>query len=599
MAEVYPNINFKAHNVIKAIDDHVSYNVDLGPDQVNQRVTPSNSGANSLSHQFVVPIASQTTGLNRRLVLRAKVRATIKYPEPIKPADSALQRYGSQAAFNRFPLMQALRHLSVNINSTSLNVNMDDHLMLLNMINPQRLFTMEQYTPVMPDNKRSYYEGLGDINNVMGGNNNTSYLYGVPRGGFPLESTSNQTVVGGMVTEEQLDIISAEPLLLSPFIFGQYSDRVLTNLNDLTVNMQFGNNVRPFKVSVDPALVGDDDYENWKDAQITISLPETPEIISTQYQMLAMIPTTCVSNYYEFNLQARQTLSSLNTVETSLNTFTVNSIPDKIVIVAKNKESSVTNFSSNHFVPIQNLSIQVGERANRANNFTKQYLYEISRKNGYMLNYLQWLGQVNESESGNHKDVATSGGFLVIDPSRDLGIDPNLSSGSQGNFSIDVRVTTAFKDGLGGCKSAIDTNDRFVATDYEVSVYVLNSGFISFSGGTSMVQLKSILNQGIVSGLRSEKAKGGAGDHYDDAEERMLGGGFMDFVKSTLKNAYTAAKPYLKQAALDCGDAAISSVAQGREDARELHEQAQQQRQIQGRGITGGRRNPMMKYVYQ
>ncbi len=521
-------IDFHSREIVKPLNENVNYEITLGPDQCNLRSTVSNSDASSMTHQFRVPIGSQASLLDRKIKIRAKLAVTVKYATPLDPgaAGTVKNLYGKECAFANYPIQQFCQNLEMQLNSNNLSVNMQDQRLLLNLIDPERMFKYEQYSPTMLDNAKNYEQRTGDLNNVLGGNNNTVAMYNTPRGAFPATITQALNA-GGDIESETITAEFVECLLLSPFLIGQDSSKVLSNLNDITVRMQFGNHARPFRLST----------AAFADTTVTCGFAEVPQLETVDYQQQAATPMACVAPYYEFMLGARSAVANFGQ-RVSTNTFSLSSLPDKLVICCMPKESAFTPFVTDHFIPITGINVQIGGRHNLGANFNREYLYDIARKRGYVQNYLQFKGRASEGEA-QAINVSTSGGFIVLGP-EDLGVGPGMAGGVMDQVPFDVSVQLDPDFGIGANSNATGANAHgapaavptLAATDYEVRVYTISSGIITLAGGRSQIDIKGLFDQNKVLSERAAAASRRDDVDVDEVRSSIVGGSFLDSLKS-------------------------------------------------------------------
>ncbi len=151
------------------------------------------------------------------------------------PAGTSCFDYGITDALQAFPLASLMTTAQAQINNTAVSINLQDVLpSLLRMNNSRELYRFNSTTPSLPDQAYARYaDGVGANNNGLAGYSNASYdIDQVPRGAFPADILVKR-FSGGVFQDNspvavadtdtfviEFSTVVAEPLFLSPFIFG-------------------------------------------------------------------------------------------------------------------------------------------------------------------------------------------------------------------------------------------------------------------------------------------------------------------------------------------------------------------------------------------
>ena len=146
--------------------------------------------------------------------------------------------YGMTDALQAFPLNSLCTTQQFSINNATVSQNTKDILpMILRMYDRRKLNRYNSLCPSLPDcYYKEYVSGLGTINNVLAGYNNTSLDEDfVPRGSFPI------TVLG--VTHNYTDVTAGanpgDPPVLTPKVDQSLVQTVGTLNNTWTITIQF------------------------------------------------------------------------------------------------------------------------------------------------------------------------------------------------------------------------------------------------------------------------------------------------------------------------------------------------------------------------
>jgi hypothetical protein len=205
---------------------------------------------------------------------------------------------------------------------------------------------------------------------------------------------------------------------------------------------------------------------------------------------------------------------SLTTVQLQSQTFTLNQVPDKLIIYVRPDSSYRNSSYYNDFVlPIQNISIQFNNHAGILANASQEMLFHMSQEAGSNQDWLQFTGVANAIElrqagllSGVFEvkpfdantpsqddpgrqlvgfvpipyQVSTIGSYLMLDMARHLELtEPYYAPGSLGSFQIQFNVTVSNQNEIGS-----DSNPNGVTP--EIVMIPVNSGlFVSERGQSS------------------------------------------------------------------------------------------------------------------
>ena len=227
-------------------------------------------------------------------------------------------------------------------------------------------------------------------------------------------------------------------------------------------------------------------------------------------------------------------------------------------------------YRSNHYIPITGLNLSINNKSQLCANWSQEYLYRVSKRNGLRTNWLQFSGSQVEFQNQASQTINTAGAPVILSPS-DLGLGTHVA-GELGQFTCRFQVNHAFP-ASGALTGLAANSDPIGAGDdaYEVEVYSITSGIMSLVSGSSTIQY------GVISELEANEkfaTKDHSIDELDNEEvERRVGYGVLDGIGSLV-----AKHPAITNAVKNCAMGAISGAGQT------------------GAGITGAGRNPMKDY---
>jgi len=441
---------------------------------------------------------------------------------------------------------------TAQINNTAVSVNLQDILpSLLRMNNSRELYRFNSTTPSLPDQAYARYaNAVGTNNNPLAGYANASYdLDQVPRGSHPVSINVVHTpFIGGVpqptdASLQSTDIedtwvievstIVAEPLFLSPFIFGdpEFNQQGLLGINNMTFTFNIDATCKrmfssstPFLTSIRLGTAANPNgFTSTTQIAGIMNQPANPamllKFLSTQPSDL--IETKNVVPYMDF---PRYITSSQNTTSvapqasaslTSSN-LQINQIPDLFIITVRKPMSSQTIQDASAFFAINNISINLNNQSGLLSSASTYDLWRMSVKNGSVQSWREFSGVANVAVGGTGVGavVNTTGSVLIINPAYDLSLPDYITCGSLGNYNFQFQMgATNTLSAVGGANITP-----------EVCCITVNSGILTTQQGVSAIYT-GILTKEMVLNAKA-KQQGSAMKSAEVA--RMVGGNLLN-----------------------------------------------------------------------
>ena len=427
------------------------------------------------------------------------------------------------------------------------SINIRDVLPALLRFNDRReLQRYNGYTTVAPDLLADYKAGVGSNLNSLGswGNASDNDLY--QRGAFVIDGISTSLVNGalsnplvapvpfvgnGDTQDIYIQFTSTEPLLLSPFIFadpksnnqafyGVQNMNFVFNIGDCsrvwrTANYTNAQTASPLGSTFISSMV----VQSFSATQLLFNfltphpsdlMParncvpfyELPRFISApQVPFLGFVPS--LTSGIQQGAQTLQT-SSLQ----------LNSIPDKLIIQVRNPLGSTAWGQPDAFLTIRGVSINFNNQSGILSSATQQDLYRYSVENGSNQSFQEFSGfaTLPDPVTGCGRKIATSGSLLILEFGKDIQLTEDYyASGSLGNFNLQIQLQVA--------------NQFPYAITPEIVLICLNSGLFVNERGTSSTYTGILTKQDVLEASAQEPM-------YQSSVKRMVGGGFLDSLKS-------------------------------------------------------------------
>jgi hypothetical protein len=559
----------------RVLQDSPKFAVQTGP--LSSTVVPFNAiSASSSQATFNVISPSTQVYMDRALDLRATylLRVDTTVGAGGVAAGAPVFQHGADWSLCAFPIQSAVSTLTATINNVSVNINQSDVLNAILRLADSKKARASRTAPTMLDSYASYADSALAVNNALGGFNNACDAGQVPNGAWVVQYTDANGVLlapsvasglgynmdanaqpiapaGGLLAGAPLTFYirftATEKLVLSPFIFSSCHENEvgLFGLSTLQIVLNFGASQVARIVRLNPAgsisaltavaFNATASSGPVQDARINALFCTPP--LSTP------LPSTNIINFYDtpryssvttlpasFGAFAPNASAPLSTQITS-QTITLNAVPDLIVVWAKLADYANGAYAGcpEWYFPISNITLNFDNYSGLMSTYTKEQLYELSKRNSLDMSWEEWSGQAMVSQAGTRR-VGTVGGPLVIKPGVDFGLATGLAPSVVGQFVLNMNVT-------------IENPTQYNCSSKPAILYIMtiNSGFLSSVNGSSSL-IRGVLSEADVMSAPMFEPAPTVG-----ALERYVGGASffskLGNVLSKARDIYHATKP--------------------------------------------------------
>jgi hypothetical protein len=544
--------------------DQITYAVNQGAQSMNPAPFQAVSQTVS-SHTYNIQTPSEQTVIDRRVLWQSTVRMTVVGTPTIGNTNI---NYGVTDSLAPFPLHQLISVATAQINNNSVSLNVRDVLApLLRFHDRRELARYNGMTPTAVDNYFRYSDGVGAVNNPLGAFQNVSDNDLVPRGAWVLDylgenadyTTANgtQTVSPNGATQytTYIQFTVAEPLLISPFIWAdpKSNNQGFFGIQNMVLQFSMGDATRVWRTASSWAKTAT--VQSYTNSQLLFNFlsPHPSQLLASRN----VVP------YMEFPRYITSFATSLTSGSTSTfrsSTIQLNVIPDKLILFVRKPIGSQTSADSDSFLALSAsnpLSINFNNVSGILSSATREDLYRYSIENGSNQSYYEFTGYANVANqitgSGNRR--ALSGSLLVLEFGKDIPLQEQYyAPGSLGSFSLQVNLNV-FNQG-----SATLTSEELV-------IITMNSGVFVVERGSSSI-FTGLLTKSDVLEVASQTP------YYKADAVRMVGGGFLDSLKSIVGKILPFAMPYARKALRESGDVGekadkvISALGMGKSGGR-------------------------------
>ena len=532
-------------SVIGDITSDLDFAVKSGASQTTFQRFPATSASNS-SLIYSIQVPSENVVIGRDILITSGISMTLTAASV--PVGALALNYGATDAFQAFPLASLMTTATAQINNTAVSVNLQDILpSILRMNNSRELYRFNSTTPSLPDQAYARYaDGVAANNNPLAGYANSSYdIDQTPRGAHPISMNVVHTITAGgtdasLVSTDVLDTwvieistIVAEPLFLSPFIFGdpEFNLQGLLGINNMTFTFNIDATCKRlfssstgFLTSIALGTAANPNgFTSTTQIAGLLNQPANPamllKFLSTQPSDL--IETKNVVPYMDF---PRYLTSSANTtavapqasVALTSSNLQINQIPDLFVINVRKPMSQQTIADASVFFTINNVSINLNNQSGLLSSASSYDLWRMSVKNGSTQSWREFSGVANVAVGGTGIGAAvnTTGSLLIINPAYDLSLPDYITCGSLGNYNFQFQMgATNTVSAVGGANITP-----------EICCIAVNSGILTTQQGVSAIYTGIITKEMCLSAKSQQQASA-----MKSAEiSRMVGGNMLN-----------------------------------------------------------------------
>ena len=517
------------------LSDSIDYAVVKGAQNITSASYTAQSATNS-AHTYSVQVPSEMVVISREVmwssIITFKITGT--------PANGEyLVNYGATDAFAPFPLNQMVETMSSTINNNTVSLNVKDILApLLHFHDTRELGRYNGLTPTMRDTYLKYADATNSRNNPLGNYTNTTDNDYLPRGSFKVESISEQPI--GANNEARTTYITVkitEPLMSSPWLFSnpQQNNQGIYGVQNLSFQFNLDANCRRvwrtsrtitnLAVAVESANGG----SGWADSKLifTYLSPHPSDLLPSR--------NVCpYASFERFIYNQYDTLNFATRVSLQSPTLQLNSIPDRIYIVARKKMTTQTYVDSDSFLAIEGISINFNNSSGLGSSFTQQDLYKISVRNGSGQTWQEFSGYANGTMvAGALTQIPLIGSVLCLEFGSDIQLSEDyLSQGSLGSYQLSIKVDVRNQNISAGAGNI----NNFVP---ELMIITQTSGVMVNEKGTCSTFLGLLTKSDVLEASTQQPVA-------KSSVRRLVGGNFFDSIKSAYGTVAKTLKPAIK-----------------------------------------------------
>ena len=411
-----------------------SYSVVVGSKQHNFQLVGANSVSNSSLAFTSITVPSLHTVVSRRIVLQTTVQLAITCQNPTVGAP--LLNIGSTDAPASFPIHRTCNTLQMSINGASTSLQMRSLFPALKYLGGDEIQEECDSTPSYFDQAASYDSLVGSARNPLGGALVSDSKF--HRGAYCLSISNNTCAAANTPQVVYLTFNVAEPIMISPLQYRKISQGML-GVQTMSFNFSMGDpsrmlshsNVAGTTISAVTGGSGPGNTTLFSNPQLVLEylvpsgLLEMPKSIS--------LPFHEVVGY-----QSGQTTITSQQVSLSSGSFQLKSVPNMVLIFAKQPDSSEGVTSPDACFGCRQVGITFDNNVGVLSTAPPSALWEMSKRNGISKDWLDWYGVAGGGAAAGTAGgvLYTTGSVVALEFGTDIPLSEGLAPGVGGSFQF-------------------------------------------------------------------------------------------------------------------------------------------------------------------
>lgn len=556
-------IPIAVRDTVLDVDDKLHYAVFRSGQNISIQKYPANSQSAS-QHVYSIQVPSTSTVMSRALIWGSDITFTFQgtvqpyeYLVNLTPIyqtndDDTVQGADCLAPF---PLNQLCSNMTVQINNTNVSLPVNQVLdPLLRAIDRKEF---QQYNGMAPTQLDEY----GDLENALPERNiNTPALAAavfqepfiahfnspfnnfqlsncnhddVPRGAFKIVSITGNTPAAAVAAVKTVSVTVRirEPIFVSPFLFGERDGAGLAGLTQINITCQMDATARRAWNYVLSNTAGS--------TKAITAVSYADSYIEAKYytpKPSDLLPATIVTplaTYTNYQLPASTPLASAGASQLTSNSIQLNSYPDKVFVWVDDayKYQSGVGYGNQlpaHYASIESVNITLNNQSGILSTFDATQLFKASLQSGSKQTWAHFSGVQSAGISGDVDGgrIPTVGSVLMLNFADVISIAQDYFA--PGSLSTcQFQITVGFR------------NNQATTILPQLNTMMMYSGILSTSNGSSSAYTSGVLTKQNVLDASTRT------DFSKEQLHRLVGGGFLDSLKSIAKTALPIAKTLL------------------------------------------------------
>ena len=517
--------------------DKVRYAVFKGAQNVTHVQYEAISRSTS-SITYNVQLPSEASVFSRRIIVETNMSVTFQAtPTAAMPVGQTIVNLGYASALGPFPFHSCCSTIQATINNNSVSQNQRDIMFqLLRFGDRREVARYNNATPTQYDSYYSYTDALGANNNPNGAWNDQE-LDGdfQPRGAFVVDSITGNTPKADAadltLRTITINFTTREPIMLSPFIWTdpESNNQGMYGVQTLNFVFNLGSANRALRLANGPT--GPNAGVSVPNPWFSITTNASVSAVNSSRLLMLFLtrqPSNLVSarnvlpfaEYPRYLTPVSQNIAAGAVAEQTFQSIQLNSVPDKLIIVARKVLANQTPADADSFLPIKKINISFNNKSGLLSGADRHQLWNMSVEAGSNQTWAEFSGRAYKgSQAGAASATALPtqlplvGSVLALDFGKHIELDDVFAPGSIGAFQLLFKVELENNTGL-----------AITSGDYELVLITMNSGVFAIERGTSQT-FTAILSRADVLAVSSRP------QYSKSGLARLVGGAAEDSLK--------------------------------------------------------------------
>ncbi len=478
-------------------------------------ITATSSNRNVVQFTAITPTLN--TIIDRKILLKMPIDLRFTSDDI---GELCLQ--SEKDAFRAHPIMSVMTNLEVQINTTSVSIQMADTIHVLSRFGHNDKLQGKEYSvfPSMLDQYQTYAQGENSFDNPLGGPGKKIQQYQVPRGAFPMKITLLDGTGVQNNTEARVQADLFEYLYLSPFSFGQMTEPGMIGVQTLDFTMNFNTSLNRIWSHIEAGgknLVFDNNASRFDNPTLLFRYITPP--IGIPIAPICQIPFFKVQRYK--TSQALVGLAQGAGSQIVTNNIQLTEVPRRMYIFVRQVADPGSFLQSDVYFNIDNININYANLTGQLSSSAEVQLYRMTLKNGYNGSWLDYHAlDVNNFEATTAINLKPGWGSIVcVEFGTDLALQPGFATSVSSNQNLQMNIN--FRNIQG---TAFTGN-------VEAVILTISEGIFTIRNNTAIPQTAVLTPLDVLNSIRSPMVD------YNEIRY-AYGSSFWDGVdkKSILKN---------------------------------------------------------------
>lgn len=375
--------------------------------------------------------SNQSTITDRTMYLDLPI--TIQFTGTAPPGQALLQT--GLDSLRSFPISAITQTLNVQINNTQFTIQPNEltQPLLRSGHSAEFLDKTMGLCPTAYDESQEYYDLNLSVRNPLAGYGDSIPGTITGRGAFPIEYVTNTN------TNATITARLSEPLFLSPFTDGGDRAPGFVGVQTMSFTWTLGNLERLWSHATGPGS------STLTSIVVTIG---QPQLLVRYYipnqrlmQRMALRNLYALSEVQRYITETGTPVPANAGVTITSGVVTLGRIPHRMLFFVRERLADWNATTTDTYFAINQINIQWGAKTSILASATQRQLYQMARKNGVDMSFVQWVGGPTDTAAGLTTNMyGTVGSILSLLPGEDIGLQENEAPGMSGQFTFQITM---------------------------------------------------------------------------------------------------------------------------------------------------------------